>query len=726
MDNSELINQEGYREIPLSRLSLSVQHEKLLKRICNLNSTRTNQIPETIGGMLDLDTHEFSKMSAIGKSYVNSLISLKKDLLNENTENLKEDEEVKPLIDFNDTSSKFCIILSSLSELHLNYQYLKKHDVKLIKKLEKLYGSLGIKDILDCDVREIKGEKGLAFGAKHSIALKQLQDALREEMIFIIENNNKLPIDQARLLVSSKVKFYDMPKIDEILIEDIESYLWSLDEKQQDIALSRWGFNHDNETLEEVGERHGLTRERVRQLEKQTNTYLPLYLCIHPKVLWANIRENMGSDLTTALPYLAQCFETEKLFYSFIEICCQIKRGSLIEIMLPKVQRRLLEPFFCLNPSPVAHDVIIEELTSEFGYSRMLAEITIKKLAELRSIIITDKGIKPQNMGNKEAVAHALTFHSEGLPWKDVAIIANAQNYAKNINEERLTHGFNDSDYIYLSSHGNYRNLMFLDVESFNLKSIMQHILDYFEHHDIEALNLHDYFQQTSNERASIEYFTLRHLVRTYGEEFGIYFNGRSGVDNVSVNEVSERVTQWDVVVQALEQSKGAMTKLEIADRLRSKSLRHATYYLNELMENNKVVRIDQLMYSTPEKAFEGVNLDDVFPIIQKLTASTNRIIEVDIFRRTINLELNLSYSKYFYAALIGVNAKELGLYRINNLVSAIPIEFKNLQVICRSICQASFSNSENIKKIREIIWITDSVVNKVLYQWKWLLKQEQ
>ncbi len=723
MDNSKLNDQVEFREIPFSRLSLSVKHEKLLKRICNLNSNHTNQIPETIGGILDLDTHEFSKMSTIGKSYVDSLISLKNDLLNKNTENLKKDEEVKPLIDFSDTISKFCIIPSSLSELHLNYQYLKKHDVKLIEKLEKLYGSLGIEDILDCDVLELKGEKGLAFGAKHSTALKQLQDGLREEIIFIIENN-KLPIDQARLLVSSKVKFHDMSKIDEILIEDIEYYLWSLDEKQQDIALSRWGFNHDNETLEEVGKRHGLTRERVRQLEKQTNTYLPLYLRIHPKVLWANIRENMGSDLTTALPYLAQCFETAKLFYSFIEICCKIKRGSLIEITLPKVQRRLLEPFFCLNPSPVAHDVIIEELTSEFGYSRALAEITIKKLAELGSIIITDKGIKPQNMGNKEAVAHVLTFHPEGLPWKDVANIANAQNYAKNINEERLTHGFNDSDYIYLCGHGNYRNLMFLDVELFDLKSIMQPILDYFKSKSMEALNLHDYFQQTSSDRPSIEYFTFRHLVRTYGEEFGLYFNGRSGVDNVSVNEVSERVTQSEVIVQALNRSKGAMTRVEIAEKLRSKSVNHAGYILSGLMEENKVVRVDQLMYSTPEKAFKDVNLDAVFPVIRKLTSSTNRIIEVDIFRRTINLELNLSYSKYFYAALIGVNVKELGLYRVNNLISIRPIELKSLQAICKSTCQVGLSNSENVSRMREIIWITDSVVNEALHQWKWLLKK--
>ena len=652
MDNSKLNDQGGFREIPFSRLSLSVKHEKLLKRICNLNTLQTYQISETIGGILDLEPYSFSKMPAVGKSYVDSLISLKKELLNEKIDNLKENEETESLIDTDGLNSKFCIIPSSLSELHLNYQYLKKYDVKLIEKLEKLYGSLGIEDILDCDVIELKGEKGLAFGAKHSTALKQLQDLIREEIIFIIENATKLSIDQARLLVSSQVKYYEMSKIDEILIEDIETYLWSLEEKQQDIALSRWGFNHDIETLEEVGERHGLTRERVRQLEKQINTYLPLYLRIHPKVLWANIREKTGSDLTVSLPFLAQCFDTEKLFYSFIESCCLIKKGSLIEITLPKVQRRLLEPFFCLNPSPVAHDVLVEELTSEFGYSRALAQATIRRLAELGSIKIIEMNVKPRNMGGREAIAHALTYQPEGLPWKDVVKIVNRQGYAKyKLAEDRVPHGFNDSDYIYLCNHGNYRNLMFLDLEPFDFESIMKHLLDYFESNDIETLNLYDYFQQTSNERPPIEYFTLRHVVRTYGEEFGIYFNGRSGVDNVSINEVSERVTQWDVVVQALNQSKGAMTKPEIAERLRSKSLNHAGYYLNELMEKNKVVRIDNLMYSTPEKAFKDINLDEILSIIKKLMHSTNKIVEADVFRKFVNRELNLSYSKYFYAA---------------------------------------------------------------------------
>ena len=637
MENPELNNLTKFREIPFSKLSLSDKHEKLLKRICNINSSQTHQISETIGGILDLEPYDFSKIPAIGKSYVDSLITLKKELLNEGADNLKENKEIKSLIDIDDISFEFSIIPSSLSELHLNYQYLKKHDVKLIEKLEKLYGSLGIEDILDCDVIELKGEKGLAFGEKHSTALKQLQDLLREEIIFITENGNELPIDQARLLLSSKVKFYDMSIIDEVLIEDIEAFLWSLDEKQQDIALSRWGFNHENETLEEVGERHGLTRERVRQLEKQINTYLPQHIRIHPIVLWANIREKMGSDLTVSLPFLAQCFDTEKLFYSFIETCCLIKKGSLIEITLPKVQRRLLEPFFCLNPSPVAHDVLVEELTSEFGYSRALAQATIRKLAELGSIKIIEMGVKPQDMGGREAIAHALTYQPEGLPWKDVVKIVNRQGYAKyKLAEDRVPHGFNDSDYIYLCSHGNYRNLIFLDLESFDFESIMKHLLDYFESNDIETLNLYDYFQQTSNERPFIEYFTLRHVVRDYGEEFGIYFNGRSGVDNVSINEVSERVTQWDVVVQALNQAKSAMTIHEIAERLRSKSTRHARYYINELMEKNKVVRIDNLMYSTPEKAFKDIKSDEILSIIKKLMYSTNKIVEADVFRKYV------------------------------------------------------------------------------------------
>lgn len=719
--------QDEFRETPLSELSLSVKNEKLLKRIRSLNSTQGYAISETVGAILDLNPHEFSKMPSIGELYVGLLISLKSELLSGNIYDINKSQKIDLLMNNDENiDSIFCIIPSSLNDLHINYKFLNKYEIKLIEKLERFYGKLLIEDILDCDIYEMREEKGLSFGVKNSMALKSLQNSLKEEIQFIIENNGVMSFEQVRLLISNKVNFYNMSKIDEILIEDIETYLWSMDEKSQDIALSRWGFNHKNETLEEVGKRYELTRERVRQLEKQINTYLPLSLRIHPKVLWGNIRENMGADLTTSLPFLAQCFDTEKLFFSFIEICCQIKKGSLIEITLPKVKQRLLEPFFCLNPSPISYDLIVAELTSEFGYSKALAEITIKKLANLGSIKIVESGAKPQNMGHKEAIAHVLTFHPEGLPWKDIAKIVNSQGYAKNISEDRLTYGFNDSDYVYLCSHGNYRNLIFIDIESIDLNDILKSILDYFQHHDIEALNLYDYYHQALNNKLSIEYFTLRHVVRTYGEGFGLFFNGRSGVDNVSLNKTSERVTQEEVIIQVLNRKKSAMTKAEISNHLRSKSINHASYYLNELMDKNKVVRIDNIMYTTPEKAFKNINSDEILYFIRKIMHSTNKVVEVDIFRKNVNRELNLSYSKYFYSALIGFNLKDLGWYKNNNFVSNAPLKYKNLLHVYKSVCHKYLSNSENILEAKKILWLTDAVATNALHQWKCFLKKEQ
>jgi DNA-directed RNA polymerase sigma subunit (sigma70/sigma32) len=117
---------------------------------------------------------------------------------------------------------------------------------------------MSIEDIFNCDPVELQNEHG--FTLLKSIHLKELQDLIKNELVIITEDNNKLTIEKSSLLISSKIKLYAMSKIDEILIEDIEAYLWSLDEKQQNVALSRWGFNHDNEKLEEIGKLYGLTR----------------------------------------------------------------------------------------------------------------------------------------------------------------------------------------------------------------------------------------------------------------------------------------------------------------------------------------------------------------------------------------------------------------------------------------------------------------------------------
>ena len=62
-----------------------------------------------------------------------------------------------------------------------------------------------------------------------------------------------------------------MPEDADSLLEDVEEAMSRLDEQEVDILNSRYGIldssNEYGETLESVGERYALTRERIRQIE---------------------------------------------------------------------------------------------------------------------------------------------------------------------------------------------------------------------------------------------------------------------------------------------------------------------------------------------------------------------------------------------------------------------------------------------------------------------------
>lgn len=466
-------------------------------------------------------------------------------------------------------------------------------------------------------------------------------------------------------------------EIDNILIEDIENYLWTLNEMKMDVALSRWGFNHQHKSLEEVGKRYKVTRERIRQIEKLINTNLTVHLTVQPKILWANIREKMTEDLTVLLPNLAKCFATDKLFYAFIELCCQVKSDSVRKIIYTEINPKIINSLFCINPSPISQEIIINELMSNYGYSKASAINGIKQLEKFDRLEITEQGIYPKKLGRAEAVAHTLAFHPAGLPWKDIAKIVNKKGYSSTqMDETRSTHGFNDSEYVYLCDKGTFRNLIFLDIDQFNIPEIMQHLLGYFKQNKLNDLHLHDYYYQTKNKYDEIEYFTLRHLVREYGEEYGIYFNGKSGTDSVSLDSEVTLMSQADVVIKVLNESKVAMTKQEIAERLRSKSTAHAAFYINNLTEEGKVVRVDQMVYTTPEKAFSNMDTQAIMRVIQDIMSISNIIVEADIFREYVNMELDLSYSKYIYVALVKTQLKELGWYRNSTLFSKNSIPY--------------------------------------------------
>lgn len=691
-----------YGQMILSSLPLPVQYEKLIKRMRSVFNSPgflgTKLDVETVGDIKKLDAIEFAKCPGIGRKYVETLMEFKNELpsILNNTKSEAVVLELSPQITFSPT-----LLETPIAQLAFPAQF-----QKLIKKIALVAGNtVTVQYLINLDPA-----KFAELPTVGKLYVQNLIELQKELPHFLTPQTKKF----------SPLNLIEFNDIDNILIKDIESYLWALDEIKMGIALSRWGFNHEHQTLEEVADRYNLTRERIRQVEKPINANLPLRLTIPAKILWANIRAKMTEDLTVLLLNLAKCFATDKLFYAFIELCCQVEAGSISKIIFTKIPTGIINSLFCSTPSPVALEMIINELMSNFGYDKASAIHGIKQLEKSSKIEVTDQGIYPRNLARAEAVAHILASHPEGLPWKDIAKIVNAKGIlSKQMDETRSTHGFNDSEYIYLCGKGTYRNLMFLDLEQFDIPKIMQHLIEYFKQKQIMALHLHDYYYQAKGQRSEIEYFTLRHLVREYGEDYGLYFNGKSNVDGVSLEPDSRRITQADVIIKELNESKVAMTMQEIAARLRSKSAGHAAFYISNLMEEGKVVRVDKMVYTTPEKAFSNIDTNAVMQVIREILNVKNVIVEADVFREYVNMELNLSYSKYIYAALVNTQLKELGWYRHNMLFSKIPIPYKNLLDMCKQLCNPNLTNEENIKILQHVVWLSDAMAASVIQQLK-------
>ena len=97
----------------------------------------------------------------------------------------------------------------------------------------------------------------------------------------------------------------------------------------------------------------------------------------------------------------------------------------------------------------------------------------------------------------------------------------------------------------------------------------------------------------------------------------------------------------------------------------------------------------------------------------------SNIIVESDVFREYVNMELNLSYSKYIYAALVKIQIRELAWYRNSSLFSKKPIPYNNLLDMCKQLCNPNISNIENAKILQQAVWLTDAVTTTTIHQWK-------
>ena len=71
------------------------------------------------------------------------------------------------------------------------------------------------------------------------------------------------------VLINSNAPMADRGLVDESLKEEISQALLSLSERERNIIKAFYGIGQQEMTLEEIGMKYGLTRERVRQLKEK-------------------------------------------------------------------------------------------------------------------------------------------------------------------------------------------------------------------------------------------------------------------------------------------------------------------------------------------------------------------------------------------------------------------------------------------------------------------------
>ena len=514
-------------------------------------------------------------------------------------------------------------------------------------------------------------------------------------------------------------------ELEQKLILSLENFLDSAQGREIDIFKKRFGIYCDCLTLEEIGSDYGVTRERIRQIESKAKKNFLSYLTVSQKVIQAIIKSNLSELREPLFQSLRAYFVHDKNFYSFIELCCGLLENEIKQIINPKISQNYFNEFWINHISPAQLDDLTWYLHETLNIEQAVAENQILRWLESDLLTLDDRQqISPKKLPKVEALTNALLEFPNGGSWKCIQqrVIEKKITLAE-ITSERLDPALTtavDKEYIYQSDRGTYRHLNYLQLSYDEIELVLTRVKEKIKEYQFEgrnAVNLSVDIYQNSN--FSQDYFITRHIVRAYGSNIGIYFNGKSGTDTVSLNAEFDLVSQRKVLLELFKRTIHPLTKRDIADKIRSQSLGHAAFYLDILLNEGEVVRVSESEFAHKDKAFKDVNIDNIMELVCKLFNNEDRIIEGEVLQTYLNRKLSLQSNKYFYLSLLKIYAEKyrLTLYFVQNLVAKFPIKQSGLVDFCRDALSKTKSNSEAIKLIQQSVLANTHIIKRALLQ---------
>ena len=686
----------------------------------------------TCGQIINIEEKELLKLPYIGTKKISLFNNLKEYLISAPHFGRARDEiERQP----ESWPSK-----EKLSDLSINFGMLNEAEQKLVKQLSReihipLSHINASHIIYNCSD---KIKKKTTAGKTYEDVLVELRDKIYLELNRYIDRTDdeiKSSLTGSGLLAYSGYINFNVSELSEIINHDLTVFLENADEREKYILKSRFGIDGEPvRSLEEIGQSipKNVTRERIRQLQQRISISLLSSLSITPSNILENIKENLKHNIDSIYPSLSRRFSTKKGFIKFIELICQANKGEIDALINPPINRDFVSNLAEYAPAPFTRSQLTSQITTHFGYGDQQADNALDRLVSENNLDKRSDGFYPVGLSKPEAFAQAALHFPEGASFRAIHEYANKQGFCdSHFTLERQDHGINgavDNGLVYLSAHGTYRHINYLNIDELKIESVLSRTKDklhYLEKLGVKSANLKiDIYE---NCRFDLDYFTVRHIIREYGVEKNIYFSGKSGADTASLNESFSLKSQKQAIIQLFNQQPGARTANDIASLIRSSSVGHASFYINELVNEGRLVRIDNTHYDKPESVFIDVPVTLMMERAETILSNANRPVEIGIVMEDCNRRLHLSYSKVWYLSLIKHYSKQQnkGWHFYHNTLSDKPTDNLTVQRCVLEALEEKLSKQKTREYVLDRILVTDSALDTAINNMRKIVSEE-
>lgn len=609
------------------------------------------------------------------------------------------------------SNSQEKFISSELGSIKLSNINIKQEYISLINAIKRNFGDdISVGEVLlitDIELLDING-----FGKGKITKFNEFTNLLKNNAFSINIPNEAIDI----------IRDFELPifKLEEYLINSLDSYLDIEKERQVEIFTRRLGIGCEIDTLEDIGHSFNVSRERIRQIETQCKKNFIAQLLVDQNVIRVITKSNLSELREPLFPKLRGRFNKAKGFYSFLEICCGFNENEIKRITAPSLNKSVLNEYWINHRSPTEVESLSWYLHENLNVELAIAENQIVIWKQEGILELIDNKVKPLTLPKVEALTNALLDMPSGDTWESIQKHAITKNITNSeitlLRLEASLMTAADREHIYQSARGKYRHINYLELDHSTVKAILSRVktkliaLKYDGRHTASlAIDIFEH------ESFAEDYYVVRHIVRSFGASEGIFFKGKSGADTVSLDSEFDLASQKTVLVEIFKSSLKALTKNDIASKIRSQSIGHASFYLDKLVTEGLVVRVDETHFAHVDNAFSGVDIATVVNTSIKFIDKEERVIEGEKIQTFLNRSLDLEYNKYFYLSLLKVYTNDY--YFVQNLLSKNPLKASGLVDYCREALANTSNNTDAIEYVKKHVCAHDHVIRRTLYQ---------